>query len=339
MSPDPPGMPDPLQLPEPPRPTEASNLLFDLLRSPLDPGYLDAARRRAEVGPRTGWRLGTARGAQLITVALVGLLLAIAYQQVVAGEPATTKARADLLADVRAKRAASDALQDHADALRDSVARAGDAAIAGDENADVLRSQAAIAGVGRIRGAGVIVRLTDAQPQVDPVTGKVSDDNPGVVLDRDLQDIANALWSLGAEAIAINGQRLTATTAIRAAGGAILVDFRPITSPYQIVAIGPGGLAGNFNDSAIARRFRRYVKAYRMGFSIKKRADLTLAAAPEPRLRYAHLPSTPARGAPAGPAGGTSPGSQAGSGTGSQAASPSPPLSPAAPPVGSGTGR
>mgnify|MGYP006206322601 CR=1 FL=1 len=54
-----------------------------------------------------------------------------------------------------------------------------------------------------------------------------------------LQDIANALWSAGAEAVAINGQRLTATSTIRAAGGAILVGFRPVTGPYEVSAIGP----------------------------------------------------------------------------------------------------
>ena len=56
----------------------------------------------------------------------------------------------------------------------------------------------------------------------------------------DLQNVANALWAAGAEAIAINGQRLTATSTIRAAGNAILVDFRPVTSPYEVSAIGPG---------------------------------------------------------------------------------------------------
>src|SRR5207302_160556 len=85
-------------------------------------------------------------------------------------------------------------------------------------------------------------RRADAPPPVDPVTGRQTGTNPGLVLDRDLQDVANELWHDGAEAIAINGQRLTATTTIRAAGGAILVDFRPVTAPYQVSAIGPDDL-------------------------------------------------------------------------------------------------
>jgi len=273
-----------------PRPAEASNLISDLLRSPLDPGYADAARRRAEVGPRVGWRSTTAKGALLVAMVLLGLLLAVAYRQVVVGEPASTKARADLLADIRAKRKAADTSQREADRLREDVTRENDAALSGDENAALLKSKAAVAGTGKLKGAGTSVELADATAQVDPVTGKVSDDNPGVVLDRDLQDVANALWQAGAEGIAINGQRLTATTAIRAAGGAILVDFRPITSPYRVVAIGPSSLTDRFNSSATARQFRRYVTKYRMKFSTRKEGNITLPAAPESRLRYAHAP-------------------------------------------------
>jgi len=80
-------------------------------------------------------------------------------------------------------------------------------------------------------------------------TGKRAATNPGQVLDRDLQDVVNELWHDGVEAIAINGQRLATTSTIRAAGGAILVDFRPITSPYQVAAIGPDDLDKRFGDS------------------------------------------------------------------------------------------
>ena len=60
----------------------------------------------------------------------------------------------------------------------------------------------------------------------------------GRVLDRDLQIVVNGLWAAGAEAISINGQRLTALSAIRSAGEAILVDFRPLSPPYVVSAVG-----------------------------------------------------------------------------------------------------
>lgn len=55
---------------------------------------------------------------------------------------------------------------------------------------------------------------------------------------RDIQLVVNALWSAGAEAISVNGHRMTSTSAIRFAGKAIIVDFRGLTPPYEIVAIG-----------------------------------------------------------------------------------------------------
>ena len=87
-----------------------------------------------------------------------------------------------------------------------------------------------------------MVRLADAPAPIDPTTGRVSGGDVSRVLDVDLQSVVNGLWAGGAEAVAVNGQRLTALTTIRAAGSAILVDFRPVTSPYEVSAIGPDDL-------------------------------------------------------------------------------------------------
>jgi len=279
----------------------AENFLIELFQSPLDPGYADAARRKAErpSGQEVSrWgRLG-GRGVTALACLLIGLLFAVAYQHAVAAKPSTTKAREDLIGDVESRRTQGEQLQRQAENLRDQVAKARDNALADRGDAQRLRELAAATGLGKVTGDGVVVTLADAPPQIDPVTGKPSDDNPGVVLDRDLQDVANALWQAGAEAIAINGQRLTATSTIRTAGGAILVDFRPVTGPYEIAAIGPDEDA--FTGSATAARFRRYVDTYRMRFSVKSRTGLTLAAAAETQLRYAKAPSPAPSSPPSG---------------------------------------
>lgn len=57
------------------------------------------------------------------------------------------------------------------------------------------------------------------------------------VSDRDLQRLVNELWRRGAKAISINGLRLTSRTAIRTAGSAILVSYRPIDWPYQLCVV------------------------------------------------------------------------------------------------------
>jgi uncharacterized protein YlxW (UPF0749 family) len=138
-----------------------------------------------------------------------------------------------------------------------------------------------------VHGDGVLVELTDAPQPVDPVTGQSTGKNDGQVLDRDLQDVSNELWRDGAEAIAINGERLTATTTIRIAGSTILVDFKPIVSPYQVLAIGPRDLDRRFSESDTGARFHRYATEFGMGVSVRSRSDLTLPAAPDPQLRFA----------------------------------------------------
>jgi uncharacterized protein YlxW (UPF0749 family) len=272
------------------------DLLGDLFRTPLDPGYAQAAARGAPP-PRWG------PAARALALFAVGFLLAVAYHQVVAEAPSASRAREDLVADVRARQRTAEDLQRQVDTLRTQVDQARDDALADASGAATLRGLAAGAGTAKVTGDGAVVRVVDAPPQVDPVTGRTAEENLGIVLDRDLQDIANGLWQAGAEAVAVNGQRLTSTSTIRAAGGVILVDFKPVTSPYDVAAIGSPDLADRFTSSSTAKRFRRYVDNYRMQFSVKARKHLVLAAAPEPPLRYAHPPA-PSPSVPASPSGG-----------------------------------
>jgi uncharacterized protein YlxW (UPF0749 family) len=178
-----------------------------------------------------------------------------------------------------------------------------------------LRELAAVAGVGRVRGDGVVVRVADGPVETDAVTGAGGVDL-GRVLDRDLQDIVNALFAGGAEAVAINGQRLTSTSTIRAAGSAILVDFKPVTGPYEVAAIGPGDLARRFDASGAARLLRQVSAEHGLSLQVRRVRDLTLPAASEPRLRHARVPveDSPTSGPAAGesPGAGVSPSSSGG---------------------------
>jgi uncharacterized protein YlxW (UPF0749 family) len=264
----------------------APDFLTEMFRNPLDPGYAVAAARQARTGPPPRRRRVAGRAARGVVLVAAGFLLAVAYQQTVAAQPESARTRQGLAADVRSKQDETDQLQKSADALRDEVNRARDQALAG-AGPQGVRDLEVVAGLGKVHGDGVEVELTDAPQPLDPVTGQSTGKNGGQVLDRDLQDISNELWRDGAEAIAINGVRLTATTTIRTAGNTILVDFKPIVSPYQIVAIGPGDLNERFNSSDTAARFHRYTIEFGMGVSVRARFGLTLAAAPDPQLRYA----------------------------------------------------
>lgn len=98
-----------------------------------------------------------------------------------------------------------------------------------------------------VSGQGIEVLVDNAPLEV----GADKVNQPGTVLDQDLQMVVNGLWQSGATAIAINDRRLTSFSAIRAAGEAILVNYRPLVPPYRVKAIAPdaNSMGGRFRDS------------------------------------------------------------------------------------------
>ncbi|MFG1780140.1 DUF881 domain-containing protein [Micromonospora sp. NPDC049051] len=282
----------------------APDFLTELFRNPLDPGYADAAARRRGRPEPPGWRRRSARSVSLVVVLLLGFLFAVAYRQTLEAEPGRSQARSGLVEQIKQRETETDRLSVRADELRAEVARQREAALGGSEAAR-LRNLEAGTGLGRVRGDGVVVRLADAPQNPDAVTG--ADVGPSRVIYSDLQGVANDLWAAGAEAIAINGQRLTAMSTIRSAGQAILVDYRPVTGPYEVSAIGPGSMRDRYEDSRSALTMRKVAEETGLSFGVREAEDLTLPAAPDPRLRYAQ-PSVSPTPSPSGAERSVSPG-------------------------------
>ncbi|GAA1831903.1 DUF881 domain-containing protein [Luedemannella flava] len=276
-------------------PRFAPDLLTEMFQNPLDPGYADAAARRAAEGPKPRWSRVTSGGFRLLVLVAIGLLFAVAYRHVVAGESESSRAHAGLVDEARGAQARTDDLQGQADALRDEVAALRAEALgAGSGELRALREREAATGLAKVTGDGVIVTVSDAAPQVDPTTGKQVTPEGGRVLDKDLQEVANGLWAAGAEAVAVNGQRLTATSTIRTAGSAILVDFRPVTSPYQVTAIGPDDMLDRFLAGPAAALLRGLKTQYGIDFATSRRDDLILpAAGTDIPLRFARPDVSP----------------------------------------------
>jgi uncharacterized protein YlxW (UPF0749 family) len=90
------------------------------------------------------------------------------------------------------------------------------------------------AGTAGLEGLGVVVTLDDSTVARSP-TG---DPNDLVVHERDIQTVVNALWAAGAEAMAVNDERLTAGSAVRCAGNTLLLHGTLHSPPYRIAAIG-----------------------------------------------------------------------------------------------------
>lgn len=90
------------------------------------------------------------------------------------------------------------------------------------------------AGLTSVMGPGVIVTVADSGYK----TTLPELQNFYIVHDYDLLQVINELKAAGAEAIAINGQRLSFYSAIRCVGNVIQVNGIPIASPYKIEVIG-----------------------------------------------------------------------------------------------------
>lgn len=267
-----------------------ADLLARLYETSLEPGYAAATERRRREGPQRPAlrRLGKAGTAAMAL--LFGVLVAVTYRHALAAEPESHRTHDQLVGEVKSQRAQTDRLQRRADRLRQQVSDQRDRALSlgGSDEVARLHALEASDGLVKVRGPGMTVTLSDAPTPKDPVTGKENAENLGRVLDVDIQDVVNELWRDGAEAVAVDGQRLGATSTIRTAGEAILVDFRPVTSPYTITVIGSEQMRDRFTASATAARYEGFVQRYQMGFRMQRSSQLTLAAAADQQLRYAH---------------------------------------------------
>lgn len=281
------------------------SLLESLGRDHLDPGYAEAARRKAARaggepdGPRTSGRR-TAIAAVVVACLAVGVLFGVAASTTETNEPRAEKTRSALLEDI-------DRAQQRQSELASSAAGL----------AEQLRATQSVLGAA---GPLQTVAELEVAGQITPVTGPglrvVIDEAPqdstaapagGVILDRDVQLLVNDLWAAGAEAISIGGVRLQPRSAIRQAGGSILVDNRPVFWPITIEAVGePSDLQVKLIGSPGVGRFSTFSQLYGITFEITAQpemalpggsgADLLFAEAPGPSPTVVTAPSSPAAG-------------------------------------------
>jgi uncharacterized protein YlxW (UPF0749 family) len=271
-------------------------LLRRLVEDSLDEGY---ARAAAERGPGTRRSRATV---WVLTAGLlaVGLLLTTAFVQTRQRAGSAAEARDALITEVDARDTANERAQRQLDRLRAAVQRDQREALAltgaGALLATRLGDLEATTGAGAVRGPGMTVRLDEATDDtgadVDPRTDQTDD---GRVTDRDLQTVVNEIWASGAEAVAINGQRLTALSAIRSAGDAVLVDFRPLNPPYEVAAIGdPETLRTTF-VGGFGGSYLQVLQGYGITYTVEDADRLELPASAGVSLRFAAAPS-PAAG-------------------------------------------
>lgn len=209
----------------------------------------------AQRGAAPGRIIGSA-----LVLALIGLLFAMAVIQTAQVAPGAAQRREELLTRIDEQTQRVDAAQQQAAELRASVSQLQRLATGGlsEDFAQQLRSLEIATGFVALTGPGAVLTLEDARPPLP----KGVDPQEARVLDVDVQSAVNGLWEAGAQAVAVNDIRLTSTTAIRTAGEAILVDYRPLVPPYRITALGPPDLPKRFGRTAAAGELDSLRKKY-----------------------------------------------------------------------------
>ncbi|WP_240204244.1 DUF881 domain-containing protein [Streptomyces actuosus] len=268
------------------------SLLTNVMDHSLDDGYAEAAARRKTEGggglPRTlRAKLGLAAG-----LVLAALVVTVGAAQARVAAPVVAKERQELIDRIDQESDAADKLEDSVDELRDDVSARQREALKESGGGDRSELVGILAGATAVHGPGVKLVVDDAK---EASTGGDGDpretsgfSDTGRVRDRDMQRVVNGLWESGAEAISINGQRLTALSAIRAAGDAILVDNKPLVPPYTLLAIGDGRqLSTVFQDSADGLYLHALQENYGIRTSISVQDELRLPAAPSVIVRTA----------------------------------------------------
>lgn len=222
-------------------------------------------------------------------VGILGFLIATSVVTGAAERKESAPRKAQLVGLIGDRQTLVDDLDGAVETLRRDVLLAKDRASRvtsrGRREAAIQELLAEQAGTVALRGPGLVVSLAPSERRAP----SAEDEGAYRINDADLQLVVNALWAAGAEAVAINDSRLVATTPIRAAGDTIVVNFRPLSPPYRVSAIGADRPV--FERSDIARRFKRWITLFGLGFTVQTRNAVTVpgytgrvgisAAAPE----------------------------------------------------------
>ena len=252
------------------------DLLNQIIRQPVDPDYVLATARGDEPAKRR-LTLG-------VLAMIIGALFAVAALQTTRSAPVLQSERTELINRVQTAEREQDQLQGRVTSLSAEIATLRAAALGDDDAARVLEMRIdaldPVVGNVPVSGPGVLIVVDDSPSATADARDRV--------LDIDLQVLANGLWQGGAEAISINGHRLSNLTAIRSAGDAITVDYRSLTRPYRVEAIGdPRTLQARFVESSAGAWWNDLAQNRRMRYEISDVKQLDLAPDPGMVLRHA----------------------------------------------------
>jgi uncharacterized protein YlxW (UPF0749 family) len=240
-------------------------------------------------GVRTSWVVSMA-----VALALVGFVAAIQWNGSFERQAYTTSAQQVLAAQVISYQNEQEMLLNQLEATQAQIQSfqeqsSGSATAQAAVNAGLEEARAA-AGLTALTGPGVIIEIADSQRQVPEGDSAVN----YLVLADDLRDIVAALWHAGAEGVAINGERLVATSSIYGVGSSVLVNTAFLSPPFRIEAVGPAGLDARYAaDPAFIGRVGQRIEVYGLEYAAQASDEVALPAyIGSTTLRWA-VPSNP----------------------------------------------
>jgi uncharacterized protein YlxW (UPF0749 family) len=265
--------------------TAHPGLLTEIMSNTLDEDYRVAADK-AKAGPASP-RRGSGRLTVAVVVLLFGGMIGISALRTEQQRPIAQAERDQLVTQVHDRQDRLDRLHAQLAGLENDVAdlqsSATQARALERQTAASLTELGTVTGAGAVTGPGVQIVADDAPDSVGGAEG-------GVILDTDLQSLVNALWTAGAEAVAINGHRLTSLSAIRFAGRAITVDYRSLTPPYVVDAIGdPDTLPARLLETPGGQAWMALRSNYGIRFDTTTSTNLALPADPGTQVRHAEV--------------------------------------------------
>ena len=253
-------------------------LLTTLTQNSLDEDYQHAADERV----RRGGGKPPSHGVAVVVVALFGLLIVTAAVQNSRNATTSERGRAELVEQVNDRLAEVASSERSLSGMRADNTRLAIAhdELAADERSASNRTDELGAGTGfrPVAGEGVRIRVDDSP----------DGSNDGRVRDEDLAVLVDGLWAAGAEAVSINGQRLTNVSPIRNVGEAIHIKTVPLRAPYTVLAVGDTNtLQARFGDSVSGVAWASLKNSFGFEFSMANADSLELPGSLTPTLRSA----------------------------------------------------
>lgn len=136
-----------------------------------------------------------------------------------------------------------------------------------DARAGELTKQGLV-GIYGVEGPGVAVVLRNGSERVSVY---------------DIQQTVNALWGAGAEAVSVNGERITTLSAIATANNVVMVNYQAVSSPYIMLGIG-ADLKSEFEKTKTGRYLQNLANGDQLNLDVNEYDRLYIGPAPENRV-------------------------------------------------------